>query len=87
MGELDAALRTLEAAPLRSQSREEWVVRLRYAYADTLLAAGRREDALVWFNRTAGIDGEGVTDAAERLGELEGTIVTDTTLDEGEPDD
>jgi hypothetical protein len=45
---------------------------LRYAYADTLLAAGRTEDAVVWFHRTVGVDGNQVTDAAERLEELEG---------------
>ena len=72
MGELDAAVRTLENAPLRSRSREDWVVRLRYAYADTLLAAGRRDEAVEWFHRTVGIDGDGVTDAAERAAELEG---------------
>jgi len=71
LGELDAALRTLENAPLRSRSRADWVIRLRYAYADTLLAAGRTEDAVIWFHRTAGMDGEGVTDAAERIEELE----------------
>lgn len=71
LGQLDAALGTLEAAPLRSRSRGEWVARLRYAYADTLLAAGRRDDALVWFHRTAGVDGSAVTDAVERIGELE----------------
>ncbi|NUR09962.1 MAG: tetratricopeptide repeat protein [Nocardioidaceae bacterium] len=72
LGEIDAALRTLENAPLRSKSRAEWVVRLRYAYADTLLAAGRTGDALEWFHRTVAIDGEQVTDAAERAAELEG---------------
>ena len=71
LGQMDAALRTLENAPLRSRSRAEWVVRLRYAYADTLLAAGRQEDALVWFHRTVGIDGDEITDAAERVAELE----------------
>ena len=71
-GQLDAALRTLEAAPLRSQSREPWVVRLRYAYADTLLAAGRRDEAVEWFHRTVAIDGEEITDAAERVAEIEG---------------
>lgn len=81
MGQIEAALRTLEHAPLRSRSRADWVVRLRYAYADTLLAAGRTEDAVVWFHRTAGIDGDAVTDAAERLAELEGLTITDT-LDE-----
>lgn len=72
MGEVDAAVRTLENAPLRSPSREDWVVRLRYAYADTLLAAGRREDALEWFHRTVAIDGDELTDAADRAAELEG---------------
>jgi tetratricopeptide (TPR) repeat protein len=72
LGEVDAALRTLENAPLRSRSRADWVARLRYAYADTLLAAGRTEDAVVWFHRTVGVDGNQVTDAAERLEELEG---------------
>ena len=40
LGELDAALRTLENAPLRSKTRADWVVRLRYAYADTLWLPG-----------------------------------------------
>ena len=71
LGEFDAALRTLENAPLRSRSREDWVVRLRYAYADTLLAAGRRDDAVEWFHRTVGIDREEITDAADRVAELE----------------
>jgi len=71
LGEIDAALRTLENAPLRSQSRADWVVRLRYAYADTLLAAGRTEDAVEWFHRTVAIDGEEITDAEERVAELE----------------
>ena len=73
LGELDAALRTLEHAPLRSQSRADWVARLRYAYADTLLAAGRGEEAVEWFHRTVAVDGNQVTDAQERLAELEGS--------------
>ncbi len=73
LGELDAALRTLENAPLRSKSREDWVVRLRYAYADTLLAAGRRDDAVEWFHRTLAIDADEITDAEERVMELERT--------------
>ena len=71
MGQLDAALRTLELAPLTSKSREQWVVRLRYAYADTLEAAGRETDALAWFHRTHAIDSEQITDAAERADALE----------------
>jgi tetratricopeptide (TPR) repeat protein len=71
LGELDAALRTLENAPLRSKTRADWVVRLRYAYADTLLAAGRTEDSLEWFHRTIAIDSDEITDAEERVVGLE----------------
>lgn len=74
MGELDAALRTLEFAPLTSRSRAAWVVRLRYAYADTLEVAGRLEDSLTWFHRTAGIDSDEITDAMERAEALEKRI-------------
>ena len=74
MGQLDAALRTLELAPLTSKSRAAWVVRLRYAYADTLEAAGREADALAWFHRTHAIDGDEITDAAERAELLEKRI-------------
>lgn len=71
LGQVDAALRTLELAPLMSKSREPWVVRLRYAYADTLVAAGRATDALMWFHRTDAIDSDELTDAAARAAELE----------------
>ncbi len=71
LGQVDAALRTLEAAPLKSQSRADWVVRLRYAYADTLVAAGSREEAIEWFHRTVAVDGNEITDAGERAAELE----------------
>ncbi|WP_241153685.1 tetratricopeptide repeat protein [Nocardioides pantholopis] len=71
MGQLDAALRTLELAPLLSKSRDPWVVRLRYAYADILESAGRGNDALTWFHRTMAIDSEQLTDAAERADALE----------------
>ncbi len=71
MGDVDGALRALSQAPVRSSSREPWVARLRYAYADLLLQAGRREEALEWFHRTEAVDGEQLTDAAERVQELE----------------
>ncbi len=71
LGEVASALRTLESAPLRKDSRAAWVVRLRYAYADLLLRAGRDAEALEWFHRTAGIDADQVTDAAERIEGLE----------------
>jgi tetratricopeptide (TPR) repeat protein len=74
LGQLDAALRTLEVAPLNSKSRESWVARLRYAYADTLEEAGRLNDALTWFHKTNAIDSEEITDAADRAEALEKRI-------------
>ena len=71
MGQLDASLSVLEQAPLLSKNRAAWVVRLRYAYADTLEAAGRPSDALAWFHRAHAIDSDEVTDAAERADILE----------------
>jgi hypothetical protein len=46
-------------------------VRLRYAYADTLEAAGRETDALAWFHRAHAVDSQELTDAAERAEALE----------------
>lgn len=70
-GELDAALRILENAPLMSRSRAPWVARLRYVYADTLAEAGRDADALAWFHRTEAVDPHHVTDAVQRAAALE----------------
>jgi tetratricopeptide (TPR) repeat protein len=70
LGQVPAALHLLESEPLHSPAREDWVARLRYAYADTLLAAGRRDDAVEWFHRTVAVDGNDVTDAEARLAEL-----------------
>ena len=74
LGQHDAALRTLENAPLNNKTRAPWVVRLRYTYADTLLAAGRPHDALEWFHRTEAIDGDETTDAATRATTIEKTL-------------
>ncbi|GAA1546644.1 tetratricopeptide repeat protein [Nocardioides humi] len=77
LGQLDAALRTLEVAPLNSKSRESWVVRLRYAYADTLEEGGRLNDALTWFHKTNAIDADEITDAAARAEALEKRVERD----------
>jgi predicted negative regulator of RcsB-dependent stress response len=70
-GQYDAAIRLLETEPLHTKGRGEWVPRLRYAYADALLAAGRRDEAIEWFHRTVAVDGNKTTDAEERLLELD----------------
>ncbi len=73
-GEFDAALRTLENGNLNSKSRAPWVARMRYAYAETLLAAKRPEDALEWFHRTEAVDVDEITDAGLRALEIERSL-------------
>lgn len=74
LGQVDAALRVLERAPLMSASRAPWVTRLRYAYADALESAGRLTDALAWFHRTDAVDADELTDASERAESLEARL-------------
>jgi len=44
LGEIDAAVVTLTCKELNNET-DEWAVRLRYAYADALDAAGRKDEA------------------------------------------
>ena len=60
LGELDAAVITLTCKELKTEN-EEWAVRLRYAYADALHTAGRKEEATEWFGKCAAIDHEDFT--------------------------
>ncbi len=82
LGQVEAAVVTLQCRELSSAADAEWVARLRYAYADALLAAGRRSEAITWFERAAQADAEGLTDADERLAELSGVVFVD--LESGE---
>ncbi len=71
LGQLDAALAHLEGA-LQSDSVEPFTARLYYAYADLLLQAGRRAEAVDAFMKAAELDVDEETDAGERLTELAG---------------
>ena len=73
LGEPDAAVVSLQTAGLDPKQREPWSARLFYAYADALLAAGRRDEAVRWFLTAADADDDELTDAAERLEELTDT--------------
>jgi tetratricopeptide (TPR) repeat protein len=70
MGQPEAALVTLQGPELEGHGPPEALVRLWYAYADTLAGMGRVEEARAWFERAAAIDTERVTDAAERANQL-----------------
>ncbi|BEL12703.1 hypothetical protein Q0Z83_108940 [Actinoplanes sichuanensis] len=84
LGQHDAAVAMLQVKELTGDDDAEWAARLRYAYADSLLAAGRRDEAREWFARTAAVDEEQVTDAAERLLELDGVTIEGDDADEDE---
>ena len=87
LGQLDAAVVTLQVPELKSPKLQPWTGRLRYAYADALLAAGREDEARDWFSRAVDADPDGLTDATERLEELDGTVYIDLLPDEDEQDD
>ncbi len=70
LGHLEQAIALL-SSPAPDPSRTgTTAARLFYAYAETLLALGRTEEALQWFVHSAAADVDGVTDAEDRIGEL-----------------
>ena len=70
LGQLEQALTVLNTPQLDPARRGSTAARLFYAYADTLLALGRGDEAMHWFLRSAAADLEGVTDAEDRISEL-----------------
>lgn len=85
LGQLDAALVALQIPQLKKSNQP----RLAYAYADTLLALGREDEAREWFEKAAEADTEYETDAVERLEEFDGIAFTDLLdgADEEDGDD
>ncbi|MFY1620873.1 Replicase polyprotein 1ab [Micromonospora sp. WMMD736] len=84
LGQKDAAVAMLQVPDLTSETTVPWTARLRYAYADALLAVDRRDEAREWFSRAADVDTEGETDAAERLLELDGVLIEGDDEDDAE---
>lgn len=78
LGQAEAAVLTLQVPALNSRGQGEWLARLRYAYADALVEVGRFGEARQWFTRAAAVDPEGITDAAERIDELDGITFEDS---------
>ncbi|MEU4620227.1 Replicase polyprotein 1ab [Actinoplanes sp. NPDC023801] len=87
LGQHDAAVAMLQVGDLTGPEDAEWAARLRYAYADALLAAGRREEAREWFARAAAADEDQATDAAERLLELDGVTIEGDDHDEDDDEE
>ncbi len=77
MGQTDAAVVTLQSSELASSAVHPWTARLRYAYADALLAVDRADEAREWFAKALEADQGGTTDASDRLAELDGVEFVD----------
>ncbi|PKV84958.1 tetratricopeptide repeat protein [Streptomyces sp. TLI_146] len=86
LGQLDAAIVTLQSPELASNSVQPWTPRLRYAYADALLAAGREDEAREWFAKAVESDKDGATDASDRLAEMDGVDFVDALDEDGDED-
>ncbi|MBU6348412.1 MAG: hypothetical protein KGQ38_07360, partial [Actinomycetales bacterium] len=67
----EAALATLQCPELNKPSTESWAARIRYTYADVLTKLGQTAEAIEWFHRAAAVDVDQMTDADERIEELE----------------
>jgi tetratricopeptide (TPR) repeat protein len=70
LGQLEQALALLSSPQPDPSRTGATAARLFYAYAETLLALARDDDALQWFIHAAAADIDGVTDAEDRVGEL-----------------
>jgi len=79
LGQHPEAMRILKAAidSFTDPGQEARIpkARLRYAYADALLQAGKDADARRWFVVAAKLDPEGETDAQNRVDELDGLLI------------
>jgi tetratricopeptide (TPR) repeat protein len=87
MGQAEAAVVTLQSSELASNAVHPWTARLRYAYADALLAVGRETEARDWFAKAAEADHSGSTDASDRLAQLDGVEFTDAFDEADDTDD
>ena len=86
LGQHEAAVSMLQVRELTADDAAEWAARLRYAYADALLAGDRRDEAREWFSRAAAVDEDQQTDAAERLLELDGITIEGDDDEDDEAD-
>lgn len=84
LGQPEAAVLTLQVPALNARAGGEWLPRLRYAYADALLEVGRVAEARGWFVRAFEVDPEGLTDALERVDDIDGIAFEEEASDEEE---
>jgi tetratricopeptide (TPR) repeat protein len=83
-GLAEAAVLALQVPELHDKVSHPFSARLWYAYAEALLAAGRRDEARQAFGKAIEFDPEGETDAIDRLDEVDGITVSDLAEDDDE---
>ncbi len=84
LGQDDAAVQSLRELVQASPPQRSWAGRLYYAYAEALLGAGDQDAAREWFARALEADKDALTDAADRLSELDGVDITDLGDDDSD---
>jgi len=77
LGELDAAIVTLQIPELTRLKPGDTRARLQYAYAMLLQDAGRLNEAREWMERAAGSGIDGATDAEEQCNIMDGIEFSD----------
>ncbi|MEI2764723.1 MAG: hypothetical protein V9F82_03370 [Dermatophilaceae bacterium] len=82
LGQPEAARVALRIPQLTTKASRPWVARLRYAYAEALLALGERDEAREWFAGAAAADPDLTTDAPERVEQLDGVAYLDLLDDD-----
>jgi tetratricopeptide (TPR) repeat protein len=75
LGQLDAAAVALQIPATRLARRQPWAARLFYAQAEVELARGDTESARALFSKALDADQELMTDAGDRLAELDGVVI------------
>jgi tetratricopeptide (TPR) repeat protein len=78
LGQDDEARRILEravGAVRTDRAPAGALARLRYAYADALLEAGKNSEARRWFTAAVKLDHDQETDAQQRVDELDGILI------------
>jgi len=87
LGQLEAAVVTLQVQALHGRTPSRWLARLRSAYSDALAAVGRSREAREWLELAAAVDETGETGAAERLAEQDGLVFVDLIEEYGTEED
>ena len=82
LGQQAEASRLLTEAISSRRGGRAGQARLRYAYANLLVAAGQGESAKKWFNSAMNYDDEGELDSHRRIAELDGDPLPEEDVDD-----